>query len=298
MAATTTFAERFDVASGTRERFTPAVVALQDAGQWAGLRLEKWEGEGSDLPESVLLQHTLAVNLNTPVESEIHWSGHRPKRGIFRPETLMVMPAGLPYSSRSKGYWRGLIVAIDPEFIQSVASTRMNRPVELKPSFGAEDPFLWHGARSLAHDVQEGSPTGKLYGEAIGLALIAHLIRNYATDDRLRKDESGPTPLLRERIKERILDQLDQPLALSDLAAFVQMDVFSFARWFKTAFGCPPYQYILSARIERARELLVRSSESVMQVALDCGFTSHSHFTTTFRRFVGVSPTAYRTRLR
>jgi AraC family transcriptional regulator len=294
MAAIRTFAERFDVATGARERFTPVAVTLQDPGQWSGLRLERWEGEGADLPESVLPQHALAVNLNTPVDSEIRWSGCRPKHGVFRPGNVMVLPGGLPYSVRSKGYWRGLIVAIAPEFVQSAASARASRPLELKPGFGLSDAFLSQAAQSLARDVQEGSPGGRMYGEALGLAVVAHLVRNYASDTRQRSDESDSAHLRRERVQQFIFDQLDQQLSLSDLAAFVQMDLFSFAKWFKSAFGSSPHQYILSARVQHARELLKDSRSSVVEIALECGFASHSHFTTTFRRFVGVSPTAYR----
>lgn len=287
-------AERFDTATASRQKFRPAMVALQDEGRWSGLRLEQWEGQSQDLPETVLFQHCLAVNLDSSTLSEVCWSGHRPLAQQFNPGTLGVFPAGLPYKTRNKGYWRGLIVAITPAFVQSVVPRRTAGPIELAPRFGISDQFIWHAAQALARDIREGYPCGSGYGEAIVVALAAHLVRNYAVDPRLAENGCESTRASRKRVTEFIVDQLDQPLSLADLAAFVQMDVYSFAKWFKAAFGSAPHQYILAARINAAKELLLTSPESVMDIALRCGFGSHSHFATTFRRFVGVSPKTYR----
>jgi AraC family transcriptional regulator len=73
--------------------------------------------------------------------------------------------------------------------------------------------------------------------------------------------------------------------------------VFSLIRWFKSSFGLPPHQFILRSRIERARALLRTAETSLVEVALQCGFNSQSHFTTAFRRLVGTTPAAYRASL-
>ena len=286
--------ERFDTATAARQKFKPGLVALQDDGRWPGLRIERWEGQSNDVPETVLLQHCIAVNVDSPTFSEVHWSGHRPIALRFNPGTVGLFPAGLPYKSRSEGYWRGFIVAIRPEFVQSVVPQRRAGPIDLTPHFGIGDPFIWQTIQALGNDIREGYPCGSAYGEALVVALAAHLVRHYAVDGRLADDRGASTRASQERVTEFIFDQLDQPLSLAELAAFVRMDVYSFAKWFKSAFGIAPHQYILAARIGLAKELLATSPESVTEIALRCGFGSHSHFATTFRRFVGVSPNAYR----
>ena len=60
--------------------------------------------------------------------------------------------------------------------------------------------------------------------------------------------------------------------------------------------GMPPYRYLISLRIARAAHLLRESDLTVTQILHRVGFHSPSHFTTTFRRHMGMSPTDYRRR--
>jgi len=66
------------------------------------------------------------------------------------------------------------------------------------------------------------------------------------------------------------------------------------ARAFKAAVGQSPHRYVLARRIERAKELLRNSEMAVVDVALSSGFSSQSHLSYWFQRYVGVSPAAYR----
>lgn len=55
-----------------------------------------------------------------------------------------------------------------------------------------------------------------------------------------------------------------------------------------------PHQYIVQARIESAKELLVKTALPVNNIADLCGFSSTGHLATWFKRLVGVRPLAYR----
>jgi AraC-like DNA-binding protein len=79
--------------------------------------------------------------------------------------------------------------------------------------------------------------------------------------------------ILRERVRSYLLDQIDRQVTLAELAALLGTDVFSLIRWFKSAFGVPPHQFILRSRIERARSLLRKAETSVAEIALQCGFS-------------------------
>lgn len=286
-----TVAERFDVSTAKRTRFDPPTVTLRDGGVWPGIRLEQWEGESSELPESVLLQHGLSITLDARTLSEIRWSGHQPAKGSLLPSQLTLYPAGIPYRVNSRGYWRGLILGIDPSFVQATKSTVRSRPMEILPIFGASDDFLFHAISALAGEVREEYPNGPLYGQTIAVAIAAHLIRRYSKE----KIEEQKIPDRRlQKIREFILDQLHVNISLDDMATYASMDVYAFARWFKASFGIPPHQYVMNARIQRAKDLLAGGSASIVEIALQCGFYSQSHFATAFRRTVGVPPTAYR----
>jgi transcriptional regulator GlxA family with amidase domain len=58
----------------------------------------------------------------------------------------------------------------------------------------------------------------------------------------------------------------------------------------------PPYRYLIGLRIHRAQELLRETELSITQICHRVGFHSLSHFTTTFRQHIGVSPSTYRHR--
>lgn len=61
--------------------------------------------------------------------------------------------------------------------------------------------------------------------------------------------------------------------------------------------GISPHQYLLQQRIERAKQLLKQTDQSVVDIALACGFNSHSHLSKQFRQVTGVTPKAYRAEL-
>jgi AraC family transcriptional regulator len=67
-----------------------------------------------------------------------------------------------------------------------------------------------------------------------------------------------------------------------------------FLQTFRAATGYTPHQYMIRLRLEKARSLIDSGTISLIDIALECGFCSHSHFTRAFRRIVGVTPSEYR----
>jgi AraC family transcriptional regulator len=53
--------------------------------------------------------------------------------------------------------------------------------------------------------------------------------------------------------------------------------------------GMAPYQWLQHRRMEKAKQLLEKSSAALSEIALDCGFADQSHFTRTFSRVAGVT---------
>jgi AraC family transcriptional regulator len=106
----------------------------------------------------------------------------------------------------------------------------------------------------------------------------------------------------RERLSNhalrRLRDYVESSLA-DDLDVSVMADVMGFspahfARAFAATVGMTPFRYVMMRRLARARELLARTDRSALDIALDVGFKSPSHFTARFRREFGVTPRAIR----
>ncbi|MBN9606035.1 MAG: helix-turn-helix transcriptional regulator [Actinomycetales bacterium] len=85
-----------------------------------------------------------------------------------------------------------------------------------------------------------------------------------------------------------------EPLDVPSLAAAAHMSTGHFARAFREAYGETPHAYLMSRRIQRAKELLRHTDLSVTEVCLAVGCTSLGSFSASFTRLVGQTPSAYR----
>lgn len=97
-----------------------------------------------------------------------------------------------------------------------------------------------------------------------------------------------------KRIKLHIETNISKPILIRDLAHLVNLSASHFSRAFITNFHEPPSAYILRRRIERAKELMMTTGSPLCEIALESGMCDQSHFTRSFRRFVGVSPNLWR----
>lgn len=88
-----------------------------------------------------------------------------------------------------------------------------------------------------------------------------------------------------------------QPLALSDIAAAVEVHATHVARAFRTHYGTTVGELIRHLRVDYAKERLA-SPAPLKEIALDAGFADQSHLTRTFRRVTGFTPAMYRRSLR
>jgi len=86
----------------------------------------------------------------------------------------------------------------------------------------------------------------------------------------------------------------DESLTLEALAAEAGLSPYHFLRTFERLTGVTPHQYVMRARLREAAVRLVAGPDSVLDVALDCGFGDLSNFNRAFRTEFGVSPRKYR----
>jgi AraC family transcriptional regulator len=106
----------------------------------------------------------------------------------------------------------------------------------------------------------------------------------------------GLSPWRMNRIRQFIDEAIDQPLSSSDLAAAVGLSSSRFICAFKASTGVTPHQYLIRARIERAKTLMLTSEDALSDIALACGMADQSHFSRLFHRLEGEPPAAWRRR--
>ncbi len=95
-----------------------------------------------------------------------------------------------------------------------------------------------------------------------------------------------------------VKDTLDHstltPISLDDIAKQFFRSKNDIIRQFKSAHGITPYAYLISQRIQLAKNLLVSTKMSVKEIAKHLCFSSEYYFSNYFKQYVGVSPRGYR----
>lgn len=115
----------------------------------------------------------------------------------------------------------------------------------------------------------------------------------------LQKAASLSSPFVQfAPVIEHIRDHFDSTVAVEDLARLAGMSVRGFQRHFKKAFQLTPSAYIRQFRIGKVCQLLVETDDTISQIALETGFSDHSHMIREFTRAMNTTPRAYRARYR
>jgi AraC family transcriptional regulator len=107
-------------------------------------------------------------------------------------------------------------------------------------------------------------------------------------------NRGGLSPSQARRAKELLSANLSGGILLTDLATACNLSVRQFTRAFRQTTGMAPHRWLLQRRIEKAQDLLARSTRSLAHVAADCGFADQSHFTRVFTRAIGITPGQWR----
>src|SRR5262249_43238101 len=151
--------------------------------------------------------------------------------------------------------------------INALDETAGEKDIDLTEQWNVTDRHIMAVLVAMTTDLAEGSPTGRLYGGSLGNALAVDLLGRYAVWRRRERPIKGGLPGNRlRRVLEYIGDNLDEDLGLADLAALAGMSPHYFAELFKTSTGLPPHRFVLRQRIQRAKELLLDPSLSVLDV--------------------------------
>ncbi|MCP3368044.1 helix-turn-helix domain-containing protein [Bradyrhizobium cajani] len=86
------------------------------------------------------------------------------------------------------------------------------------------------------------------------------------------------------------------PWSIEAMATLIGLSPGRFCKRFRTTTGVPPHRWQMLQRLERAKQLLRDPSLTLTDIAYACGYASSAHFSTSFRRATGTTPSKYRRR--
>ncbi|MGF1568856.1 MAG: helix-turn-helix domain-containing protein [Nodosilinea sp.] len=280
---------------GLARIYPSGTLLSNDSADWGGLYLHYYRQSPFEMVEHSCPQHRLIVNdcaLRSPV-LEI-FEGET-QRNPVSPGTVRVLPA----SARTWAHWETdhqfIMLAFEPHLLmQHMAESYHSNSVELLPIINPSDPLIYSIGLTLKAELQSGNLGGRLYVDAMKMALMAHLLRHYSTQNYSPSSTvNGLPPRVLRQVIDYIHDYLAQDLSLETLATIAHISPSYFSRLFKQSTGLSPHQYVIQCRIDRAKQLLKQGKLSIAEVAYRSGFTHQSHLSHHFKRLVGSSPKVF-----
>jgi AraC-like DNA-binding protein/quercetin dioxygenase-like cupin family protein len=217
------------------------------------------------------------------VVTGLHWSGLSAGGGDCPPGTVRFLPAGEPHENYFPTESRCIEIVLRPPILELAREHAGALPETGELPAGSAIAL---GAR-LERELRRQDDAAALEIEAITLRLLVT-----STKDGMCRERAIQPWLL--RVREMLHAHGMERLTLTDLARCAGRHPVQISREFHRYFGCTIGSYVRQVRIARAQRLLSREEMSVAEIALACGFSDQSHFTTQFHRLTGLPPKKFR----
>jgi len=193
--------------------------------------------------------------------------------------------------------WFAVAPAVIAETLSAHEPAAIDRPDSPFPfTHGPSDPESYLRQRMMFHHVSQEATPDRLFVEEAILSILGDV-----TALAYARDAARPTPRPRRRdvdlvegARDVIARRFTENLSLADVAGDVGASIFHLARVFKARTGFSLHAYRNQLRLRAALDRLRQPGVDLIEIALDLGFSSHSHFTETFRRSFGMTPSAVR----
>lgn len=163
---------------------------------------------------------------------------------------------------------------------------------------GPVDTALFLRHRDYVRRLESPDPLEPLWADVTGLQLIADVLvaayEHAGKKPRRRRSTSKDHAERAEAAKAYIAKHLGENISLAEIAAVANASPFNFARLFQEQTGMPVHRYLTRLRLRTSLERIAEPGADLSFIALDLGFSSHSHFTDVFRREFGKTPSEVR----
>lgn len=207
---------------------------------------------------------------------------------------VSIIPAGQPHQVEWRRDADLTVLFLSPSFLMEIAQDSGMKRVELVEEYAAFDPVIWHLGREVRTELRHHRKLETSHLESLAMVVARHVLKTYASMPWSAQKYGGLPRYKLRRAVEYIRENIDNDISFRDIAAYLDMSAYHFARMFKHSTGEPPHKYIVRCRVNRAKELLAETRLPIADVAFEVGYKSQSHFTTCFGKLVGLTPAAFR----
>ncbi|MDF0520164.1 helix-turn-helix domain-containing protein [Bradyrhizobium yuanmingense] len=269
---------------GVLQRFGADIRATSEGHGWSSIyasiqRENPFEGRFEAIADDLIVLHR-----SGPVETTFASGGHVTSRRIPK-GSIFFLPAGHACEV-------GLHGALDTLHIYLRANLVSVHNVA--PLLVERDVVIQHLAQAVEQAVCENAPNSDRFIDPIARALADRVSAISRSSEPWQVQTAGLPDYELRRINDFIEANLEGEITLAAMASACGIGTKSFVRAFAAATGKSPYQYVIAARVERAKLLIEQNQQGLAEIALRCGFSHQEHLTRAFRRLTGQTPGRYR----
>ena len=278
----------------------PAIVLKEFQRKWPGLDVT-FRSDDIMRPTDWRIhdrRHAVVVHLGGHMRRlETELDGFGGSSGSALPGEVWTAPAERKYASHACGdKIHYALMFLDPAALDQIQDTRAGR-LDLAPVAGARDEFLHQAIRKLMTVAEATDDVSQMFAESLSQTICLHLCRTYTPGSCAPEKSPGGPSLNAEgarRLREFIYDNLCERIPLAELSKLAGLTTHQLLVAFRKAFGSTPGQYVIQQRLRCAQRQLLNNRNDITTIALESGFSSHSHLTACFRQHLGCSPSVFR----
>lgn len=176
---------------------------------------------------------------------------------------------------------------------------RPDRPFPFTTGPCDTSTFWRHRALVQRLESAPSDPLEPIWADVTALQLVADILeaayRRHARPRQRRRCGTDDDQAERvEAAKTYLASRLGERITLEEVACAVHLSPFHFARVFQARTGAPVHRYLTRLRLRAALDRLMEGADDLTALALELGFSSHSHFTDAFRAEFGRAPSRVR----
>jgi AraC-like DNA-binding protein len=207
---------------------------------------------------------------------------------------VMVHPPHLPFSERADGPGTHLYLLLDVQAPPGLDLLRLH-PVPAVVRLADPDGYARTFARLADAWAAPASPARDLCAFGLAAALMAQVLDGWQAAGRPPRPAALQTPADRfAEVVTFMAAHLDRKLTRDDLAGRVHLHPGYFDRVFRAAHGVAPMRMLRDLRLQRARQLLESTDDTLEAVAAACGMGDAAAFSRAFKAHFGVAPGRHR----
>ena len=182
------------------------------------------------------------------------------------------------------------------ELLERIAADNAVAPsFQLREVFFVEDLVVAQMTKNILSFVKHGEPLDRLALDQAATVLGAHILQTRCGGPKFAAPpRRGLEPWQKLRTEELLRAHLEGNNTINELASACSLSPSHFGRCFRRSFGISVHQSLIQLRVAKAKDLLSRTSKTLVEIALSSGFYDQAAFSRTFSRIEHMTPSRWR----